>query len=65
MVSIAFYVDVSQNYLTASLLRALRRFTSVRGWLNKIFSDQGSQLVAASKELQYIIKDIDWDLLKR
>ena len=40
-------------------------FTSVRDWSNKIFSDHGSQLVAASKELQDIIKGIDWDLLKR
>ena len=65
MVSRAVYVDVSQNYSTDSLLQVLRRFTSVRGWPNKIFSDQGSQLVAASKELRDIIKGIDWDLLKR
>ena len=59
------YVDVSQNYSTEKLLQVLRRFTSARLWPNKIFSEQGSQLVAASKELRDIIKGIDWDLLKR
>ena len=65
MVSRAVYVDVSLNYSIDSLLQVLHRFTSVRGWPNKIFSDQGSQLVAASKELRDIIKGIDWNLLKR
>ena len=65
MVSRAVYVDVSQSYYIDSLLQVLHRFTSVRGWPSKIFSDQGSQLVAASKELRDIIKGIDWDLLKR
>ena len=49
IVSRAVYVHVSQNYLIESLLQVLCLFTSIRGWSNKIFSHQGSQLVAVSK----------------
>ena len=61
----ATYIDVTKNYSTDSLLQFLRQFTREWGWTNKIFSDQSSSLVAASKELQDVIKGIDWDLLKR
>ena len=63
MVSKAVYVDASLNYLTDLFLQVFCQFTGVRGRPKKILSDQGSQLVGASKELQDIIKCIDWNLL--
>ena len=64
-VSRAVYVDVSHNYSTDAFLQVLRRFSSLRGWPRKIHSDNGTQLVAASKELINAVKDLDWDMIKR
>ena len=61
----AVYIDVSKDYSTDSLLQVIRRFTSIRGWPNKFFSDNGTQLVAASKELSSTIQGVDFELLKR
>ena len=65
MVSRVVYIGATKNYATVSFMQVLCQFTCARGRPNKIFSDQGSQIVAASKEFQDIIKGIDWDLLKR
>ena len=65
MVSRAVYVDISLDYSTDAFLQVLRRFTSTRGWPNTIFSDNGSQLVAASKELRDTVKGLDWCVLQR
>ena len=51
------------RYLGISFLQVLRRFSTFRGWPNKIFSDKGSQLVAASKELKETISNIDEEKL--
>lgn len=48
----AVYVDVTVDYSTMECLQTLRRFFSIRGYPNTIISDQGTQLVGASKELQ-------------
>ena len=37
----------------------LRRFVSLRGYPSKIYSDPGSQLVAASKELNHIVEGLN------
>ena len=42
----------------------LRRFVSLHGYPSKLFSDNGSQLVAANKELSNITKNWDWNNLK-
>ena len=39
-------------------MQLLRRFSSIRGWPQKIYSDRGSQLVAASKELKDAVSGI-------
>ena len=45
-------------------MQAIRRFASIRGWPRKVFSDRGSQLVAASEELKDAISGIsEEDLL--
>ena len=59
LVSRAVHVDISQNYSTDSCLQVMRRFASLRGWPRYIYSDRGSQLVCASKELREIAKNID------
>ena len=64
-VSRAVYVDISHDYSTNAFLRVLRRFDTLRGWPRKIWSDNGSQLVAASKELRNAIKDLSWKEIER
>jgi len=46
-------------------LQLLRRYASLRGWSKKIFSDNGTQLCSASKELQSIVKNLDWDEVQK
>ena len=43
----------------------LRRFVSIRGYPSKLYSDFGTQLVAANKELQKVVKDLDSKLLQQ
>jgi hypothetical protein len=56
----AVYVDVACDYSTDAFLLVFRRFVSIRGYPSKIFSDVGSQLVLASKELQEMFNEFDW-----
>ena len=65
LVSRAVYVDVATDYMTEEFLLVLRRFVSLRGYPSKVFSDPGSQLVAASKELKHVIKGLDVEKLKQ
>ena len=44
-------VTEAENYSMDSVLQALRRFIAMRACPRTIFSDKGSQLMAASKEL--------------
>ena len=48
----AVYVDVAADQTTDGFLQVLRRFASRHGWPKKFYSDGGTQLVGASKELQ-------------
>ena len=43
---------------------ALRRFVSIRGYPSKLYSDNGSQLVAANVELRSVIQGLDQKSLK-
>ena len=60
----AVYVDVANDFSTDAFLQVLRRFSTFRGWPKKIFSDNGTQLVGASKELQEVITNLDWQKIK-
>ena len=51
----AVHLDVVSDYGTSSFLMALRRFMSIRGSPKKVYSDQGTQLRAADKELKEVI----------
>ena len=55
----AVHIDISPDYSTEKFLMVLRRFVSIRGYPSKIYSDNGSQLVAASEELKKMIKNLD------
>ena len=46
------------GYDTEAFLLALTRFVSTRGWPEVIYSDPGSQLVGAEKELKEVWKSI-------
>ena len=64
LTSRAVHVYVSKDYSTDSFLQVLRRFASIRSWPEKVFSDRGTQLVAASKELKEAIREINWGALQ-
>jgi hypothetical protein len=51
MVSRAVHIEGVFGYDAPSFLLALRRFVSIRGWPQRIYSDPGSQLVGAEKEV--------------
>ena len=64
-VSRAVHVELIPDCGTPSLLLALRRFATIRGWPRKKHSDPGLQLRSAAKELQDVVKGLDWSELKR
>ena len=55
----AVHVDMAVDYSTDAFLCTLRRFACLRGWPKEFKSDNGSQLVAASKELQEMLAALD------
>jgi hypothetical protein len=56
----AVYIDLAPDLSTDAFLQLLRRFASLRGWPQRIFSDGGTQLVGASRELNEQIAGLDW-----
>ena len=50
----AVHIDAVFGYDTTSFLGALSRFTSIRGYPARIFSDPGSQLIGADNELKKV-----------
>lgn len=64
LASRAVYVDIATDYSTQGFLMVLRRFVSIRGYPKQIFSDCGSQLAAASKELKSVIEGLNKDRLR-
>ena len=60
----AVHLDLTQSYDTDSLLQALRRFIGLRGSPSKILSDQGTQMIAASKEVAGMIELLDFSSIK-
>ncbi|XP_043218664.1 uncharacterized protein LOC122379997 [Amphibalanus amphitrite] len=56
----ATYIDLAEGYSTEDFLQTFRRFVTLRGYPATIYSDAGSQLAAAKKELRDMIRR--WDL---
>ena len=63
-VSRAVHLDLTQGYDTDSLLQALRRFMSLRGAPKEFLADQGTQMIACSKEIVGILELIDWNMVE-
>ena len=59
MLSRAVHLDVATDYDTEAFLLVLRRFIAIRGAPVLIWSDQGSQLIAASKELKQAVAGLN------
>ena len=57
------HLDLTEDYSTDAILQTLRRFVSIRGCPAEIYSDQGSQLVAASKEIADLVAEWDWSIV--
>ena len=64
MVSRAVHLDLTQAYDTDAVIQALRRFMAIRGTPREMLSDQGSQLIACSKEVSIILELIDWHIIE-
>ena len=56
----AVHLDVTDSYGTDSILQTLRKFIALRGCPGEIISDQGSQLMAASKDIAELTANWDW-----
>ena len=57
----ALYLDVADSYSTDSVLQTLRKFIAIRGSCpNEIITDQGTQLIAALKDLGEMINNWNW-----
>ena len=52
MATRAVYIDVAMDYSTLSVLHTVRRLMAYRGKVRLIYSDPGTQLVGASRELR-------------
>ena len=52
LASRAVHIEIIAGYSTEDFLMGLHRFTALRGWPKNVYSDPGSQLVAADKELK-------------
>ena len=61
----AVHIEAVFGYDTSNFLMALSRFASLRGWPEKIYSDPGSQLVGAERELKEAWQRIDRESLQR
>ena len=61
----AVHIEAVFGYDTSNFLMALSRFTSIRGWPERLYSDPGSQLVGAERELKEAWQKIDREWLQR
>ena len=59
LLSRAVHVDISTDYSTDSFILVLQRFISLRGCPIKIWSDRGSQLKSADREMKDVLLSID------
>ena len=59
----AVHIDLATDYSMNGFLQVLRRFVSLRGYPKEMYSDGGSQLLAASKELRQVMDGWDPDSL--
>ena len=56
----AVYIDLTESYGTDAILQTIHRFVSIRGCPSEMISDQGTQLIAASKDIATLSKNWNW-----
>ena len=61
LVSRTVYIDIAVGYDSDSFLMEFRRFVTIRGYPKSMFSDAGTQLVSARKELKTVFENWNWD----
>ena len=61
MVSRAVHLEVAHNLTTDSFLGVFSRFTARRGKPSVVFSDNGTNLTSADKELRRMLNDLQQD----
>jgi len=59
LASRAVHIEPAFAYDTESFLMALQRFSNIRGWPQTIYSDPGSQLIGAEKELVHMWQELE------
>ena len=59
LVSRAVHIEAVYSYDTSSFLMAFSRFASIRGWPQYVYSDPGSQVIVAERELKEAWGKID------
>ncbi|XP_055955970.1 uncharacterized protein LOC126816200 [Patella vulgata] len=65
MTSRSVHIEIAHSLNTDSMINALRRFVSVRGQPEEIWSDNGSNFTSADKELKEALKDFNQSKLSR
>ena len=60
----AVHIELCPDYSADKFLSAFRRFIAIRGFPKILFSDKGSQLESANKEMKLILKDLDWKTIE-
>ena len=65
LASRAIHIEVSNTLETDSFIMALRRFINIRGNIQQLRSDWGTNFVGAERELRDAIKEMDHDRIKR
>ena len=60
----AVHIETSNTLETDSFIQALRRLISRRGNIRTIYSDNGTNLVGAQRELSIAIKELDHERIK-
>lgn len=61
----AIHIEVASSLDTSSAIMAIRRFVSVRGCPSEMWSDNGTNLKGADKELQQHIKTFDQSIIQQ
>ena len=56
----AVFIYIATDYSTDAFLFVFRMFVSIRGYPAIIYSDPGSQLKSASKEINVMFQNFDW-----
>jgi len=61
----AVHIELVDSQSTESFLTAFRSFVARRGTPNLVYSDNGTNLVAAQKEIRRLYKSINWAAIKQ